>query len=319
MSSAALSDLATSSRNDFLDDVLAGLSQSQKSLSPKYFYDEAGSDLFEAICLTPEYYPTRTETALLAHVAPALSAWVQSGCVLVEFGSGASDKTRLLLDAMPQITTYMPIDISAGALEPAVDRIKDAYPGVTVVPVEADFTQPIATLDLATYPAVLGFFPGSTIGNFTPAEAAAFLKAARAMLGPKALFLVGADLVKDPAILVAAYDDAAGVTAAFNLNVLKRINTELGGDFDLAQFAHRARWNASDARMEMHLESLRDQIVHVGHHAFAFRKGETIHTENSHKFTVKGFGALALASGWTLVEQWLAPDDAFAAFLLERF
>lgn len=317
MTNAALADAAVS-RNAFLDDVLAGLSRPQKTLSPKYFYDDAGSDLFEAICLTPEYYPTRTETALLADVAPALSPWVQSGCVLVEFGSGASDKTRLMLDAMPQITTYMPIDISAGALAPAVDRIKAAYAKIEVLPVEADFTQPLPHLNLQAYATVLGFFPGSTIGNLTPVEAGAFLRSARTMLGPKALFLIGADLVKDPAILVAAYDDAAGVTAAFNLNLLRRINAELGGDFNLSQFAHRARWNAAAGRMEMHLESARDQVVHIGRCTFRFCKGETIHTENSHKFTQAGFRAMAQSAGWTLVHQWLANEDAFAAFLLRR-
>ncbi|MHB8284215.1 MAG: L-histidine N(alpha)-methyltransferase [Caulobacteraceae bacterium] len=318
MSDTILSQAPAVSRDTFLDDVLTGLSQPQKSLPPKYFYDKAGSELFEAICLTPEYYPTRTETALLAKVAPALSPWIERGCVLVEFGSGASDKTRLLLDAMPQISTYMPIDISADALAPAVDRIKAAYPAIAVTPVEADFTQPMTRLDLQTYPAVLGFFPGSTIGNFTRSEAAAFLKTASDMLGSGALFLVGADMVKDPAILIAAYDDTAGVTAAFNLNVLQRINTELGADFDVSQFAHRARWNAELARMEMHLESLSDQVVHIRGQAFSFRRGETIHTENSHKFTVDGFEALAQTAGWMMAEHWVAPDYAFAAFLLKR-
>jgi dimethylhistidine N-methyltransferase len=318
MSQTTLSDDATMSRSAFLDDVLEGLSQPQKTLKPKYFYDEAGSDLFEAICRTPEYYPTRTETALLAKVAPALAPRIAPGCVLVEFGSGASDKTRLLLDALPQITTYMPIDISAGALAPAVDRITAAYPTLRVSPVEADFTQPIARLDLGSYPAVLGFFPGSTIGNFTSTEAAAFLRSARAMLGLHALFLIGADLVKDPAVLIAAYDDSAGVTATFNLNILRRINAELRGDFVLEQFAHRAIWNADLARMEMHLESLRDQAVTIGGRVFNFREGETIHTENSHKFTIEGFAALADMTGWSVVENWEADRYAFAAILLER-
>jgi dimethylhistidine N-methyltransferase len=317
MSQASLSDDATILRDAFLDDVLEGLSQPQKTLRPKYFYDEAGSELFEAICLTPEYYPTRVETSLLAKVAPALSPQIAPGCVLVEFGSGASDKTRLLLDALPQITTYMPIDISAAALAPAVERIKAAYPNVSVRAVEADFTQPISRLDLRSYPAVLGFFPGSTIGNFTSDEAAAFLKAARAMLGPQALFLIGVDLVKDPAVLIAAYDDAAGVTAAFNLNILKRINSELHGNFILERFVHRALWNSESARIEMHLESLCDQAVSIGGRIFHFRAGETIHTENSHKFTVDGFTVLAQATGWSLMQHWLAAGDAFAAFLLQ--
>ncbi len=308
---------ATSQHQAFLADVLAGLSHKPKSLPPKYFYDAAGSRLFEAICLTPEYYPTRVETALLAQVSVDLSPAVEAGAVMVEFGSGASDKTRLLLDAMPQLGAYMPIDISADALTPAIERIGRAYPALKIAPVEADFTAPMRQLDIASYPAVLGFFPGSTIGNFTPDEATSFLAEARDLLGRNAMFLVGADLVKDPAVLIAAYNDAGGVTAAFNLNLLTRMNAELGADFQLSQFTHRAEWNNAKSRIEMHLESQQVQTVQIAGRTFHFDVGETIHTENSHKFTVDSFEALARAAGWKMTRHWVAEENAFAAFLLK--
>ena len=313
---AGIEDGLDGARAEFLSDVLAGLARAQKSLEPKYFYDERGSGLFEAICLTPEYYPTRTETTLLARVGLDLAPRLVEGTALVEFGSGASDKTRLVLDAAPQITAYLPIDISAAALAPAARRIEADYPGVRVQPIAADFTQPMRRAELAGVPGVLGFFPGSTIGNFAPQEAVSFLRGARALLGEGALFLVGADLVKDRGILLAAYDDATGVTASFNLNLLTRINRELGGDFDLDQFAHRAVWNAALSRIEMHLESLSDQVVHVAGHRFEFRSGETLHTENSHKFTLNGFSRLANDAGWRVAQTWVSDANAFAEFLL---
>ncbi len=305
-----------SQRAGFLQDVLAGLSRPQKSLPPKYFYDAAGSELFEAICRTPEYYPTRVETALLTEAAPQIARAIPFGAALVEFGSGASDKTRLLLDAAPQVRLYVPVDISAAALAPAAARIAAAYPQLVVAPVEADFTRPMRQPEVARAPVAIGFFPGSTIGNFTPEEAAAFLEKAHDLLGRGALFLIGADLIKDPAVLEAAYDDAGGVTARFNLNLLVRINRELDGDFDLSRFVHRACWNAEASRMEMHLESRADQTVHVAKRSFDFRAGETIHTENSHKFDPAGFRIMAEWAGWALQEQWISPVQPFALFLL---
>lgn len=304
-------------RADFLADVLEGLARPQKAIPPKYFYDARGSQLFEAICETPEYYPTRTERALLAEVAPALAPRIAPGAALVEFGSGASEKTRLILDAAPQIGVYVPIDISAAALAPAAERIAQAYPHLDVRPIEGDFTQPLAARpELSDAPAIVGFFPGSTIGNFSPGEARDLLHAARALLGRQALFLVGADLVKPRDVLLRAYDDAAGVTAAFNLNLLARINRELGADFHLDRFVHRALWNEADSRIEMHLESLVDQEVHVARRVFAFRRGETLHTENSHKFTIESVEALASASGWSLLQHWRSEDFPFGEFLL---
>ncbi|MBS0360484.1 MAG: ergothioneine biosynthesis protein EgtB [Proteobacteria bacterium] len=302
--------------SDFEADVLEGLAKPQKAISPKYFYDAAGSALFEEITDLPEYYPTRTEIALLRTIAPEIAGLISPDAALVEFGSGASVKTRLLLDAAPQLAVYAPIDISRAALDEAAAAIRKDYPNLIVAPLLEDFTRALVLPSEAQGRPVTGFFPGSTIGNFTPDEAQAFLARARALLGAGARFLVGIDLVKDPATLVAAYDDAAGVTAAFNLNLLTRINRELGGDFDLSAFAHRAVWNAQDSRIEMHLESLKDQRVRVAGRTFRFAAGETIHTENSCKFTVDGFANLAAGAGWTLEARWVSPDPAFAVVSL---
>jgi len=288
--------------SSFADDVVEGLAKPQKALPPKYFYDAEGSRLFEAICDLPEYYPTRTEVALLGKAAPEIAAFVPEGAALVEFGSGASTKTRLLLDAAPQVAVYAPIDLD--------------YPAMTVAPLTEDFTRALRLPAAVTGHPVMGFFPGSTIGNFTPEEARRFLEGARELLGPGAAFLVGIDLVKSEADLVAAYDDAQGVTAAFNKNLLRRMNRELDGNFDLDAFAHRARWNAADSRIEMHLESLRDQTVKVAGRVFHFAQGETLHTENSCKFTVEGFAGLAAAAGWRLERAWDSAQPAFALVLL---
>jgi dimethylhistidine N-methyltransferase len=302
--------------SDFEADVIAGLSAPRKTLSPKYFYDAAGSDLFEAICELPEYYPTRTETALLAGIAATLAADIPAGAALVEFGSGASEKTRLLLDAAPHVAAYVPVDISPDALAKAGERLAERYPSLAVLPVADDFTQPFALPAAVAGRAKVGFFPGSTIGNFDRGEAVRFLCAARQMLGAGSQMIVGADLVKDEATLVAAYDDAAGVTAQFNKNVLVRINRELGADFDVDAFAHRAIWNREHARIEMHLESRVPQTVTVGEATFRFAAGETLHTENSHKFTPDSFAALAAEAGWTVRRQWVSEAPQFAVFSL---
>jgi dimethylhistidine N-methyltransferase len=302
--------------NPFEADVLEGLSRPQKALAPKYFYDEVGSALFEDICRTPEYYPTRVETALLAQVAAELAPAIAPGAALVEFGSGASEKTRLILDAAPQVRLYVPIDISVEALAAAADRIAETYPNLRVAPIAADFTRPLRQAAIEGSPAVIGFFPGSTIGNFTPPEARRFLRDAHTLLGPGASFLIGVDLVKDLDVLRAAYNDAAGVTAAFNLNLLARMNRELGGDFRLDRFVHRAIWNADLSRIEMHLESLEAQTVRVAGRVFQFGAGETLHTENSHKFTVESFTALALSARWRVQACWTSVDQPFAEVLL---
>ncbi|HEX4160321.1 MAG TPA: ergothioneine biosynthesis protein EgtB [Rhizomicrobium sp.] len=303
-------------RDPFLEDVWSGLSRSPKQISSKYFYDAEGSRLYEQICELPEYYPTRTETRLLKQVVPELHRNVTPGTALVEFGSGASVKTRLLLDRLSAIAIYIPVDISEKALEDSVLRTKRDYPNLVVQPVGADFLVPLSRpADLGKRP-VLGFFPGSTIGNLTDAEAEKFLRNSRAFLGENAQFLVGIDLAKDVDVLLRAYDDAEGVTAAFNLNLLVRINRELGASFDLSAFAHRAVWNATESRIEMHLVSARDQSVMVRGRCFDFAAGETIHTENSRKYTLKQFAAIAARAGWSVERSWSSTDPSFGIVLL---
>jgi dimethylhistidine N-methyltransferase len=300
----------------FARDVVDGLSAARKRLPSKHFYDALGSDLFEQICDLPEYYPTRTETALMREIAPALAAQLPGGAVLVEYGSGASTKTRLLLDAAPHLHAYVPIDISRSALEAASAAIRRDYPGLQVEPVLADFTARFELPPSAKGRPRAGYFPGSTIGNFTPAEAVRFLARARRRLGPGARFILGADLVKSEHTLVAAYDDAAGVTAAFNLNLLGRINRELDGDIELDAFAHRAVWNRRDSRIEMHLVSLKPQTVEAAGHRFRFEQGETIHTENCCKFTPESLAEIAAKAGWSMEKLWVSPEPEFAVALL---
>ncbi len=237
--------------------------------------------------------------------------------MLIEFGSGASLKTRLLLDAAPQIAAYAPVDISPKALAAAAAAIRADYPALEVEPVVGDFSRPLTAPLAALDRPRMGFFPGSTIGNLEDDEACAFLVSARSMLGPGARFILGADLVKDIGVLVAAYDDAKGVTAAFNLNLLVRLNRELDGDIDLAKFQHRAVWNPAASRIEMHLESLADQSFEIAGRRFHMAAGETIHTENSHKYTPDRIARLAEAAGWRLDGQWISPEPAFGLFLLQ--
>ncbi|MET0503804.1 MAG: ergothioneine biosynthesis protein EgtB [Luteibacter sp.] len=312
-------DIAGSADGDrlvFLRDTLAGLSATPKSFSPKYFYDGAGSALFEAICRTPEYYPTRTETALLKQIAGDLATTIPDGAVLLELGSGASDKTRMLLDAAPWISAYVPVDISVDELDGATERLLQAYPALAVHPVVGDFTQAIDVPAAVAGRPLVAFFPGSTIGNFTPDEATALLRSVRDRLGPDAHLIVGADQVKDLDTLLAAYDDAEGVTPAFNRNVLVRIDRELGGDIDPEAFEHRAVWNPAFERIEMHLVSRAAQQVTVAGQVFAFAAGESIHTENSHKFTPASFARLAAAGGWRIEREWISPPPAFGVFVL---
>jgi len=304
--------------NGFRDDVIAGLSRPQKSISPKYFYDAEGSRLFEAICELAEYYPTRTEVGLLRGAAAEIAELILPGAALVEFGSGASVKTRILLDAAPQLAAYAPIDISQHALAEAAQMIRRDYPRLVVAPLTEDFTTALQLPAELDGRPVTGFFPGSTLGNFSPAEACDFLLRARRLLGKGAQFLIGIDLVKSERELLAAYDDGEGVTAAFNKNLLARINRELGGDFDLDGFGHLARWNPGESRIEMHLESLREQQVVVAGRRFCFRAGETLHTENSYKFTVEGMARLAEAAGWRLERRWTSVHPAFAVVLLRQ-
>jgi L-histidine Nalpha-methyltransferase len=298
-----------------LSEVLAGLSKGQKALPCKYLYDAEGSRLFDRICTLPEYYPTRTETGILRANAPRLAEVVPPGAVLVELGSGSSTKTRILLDALPRLEAYAPVDISAEHLQAAAARLGREYPRLAVHPVVADFTAAFPLPSTIRHAPLTLFFPGSTIGNFEPNEARALLARLRSL--PRACGLViGADLRKDLDRLVAAYDDAEGVTAAFNLNLLARLNRELGADFDLDRFAHEARWNGAAGRIEMHLVSQCRQVVHVAGRGVMFETGESIHTENSHKFTTEGFAALAAAAGWSGAEVWTDPERLFSVHVL---
>ena len=296
----------------FARDVLDGLAARPKRLSPKYFYDETGSRLFEEITALPEYYPTRCELAILRAHAADMARLFPADTALIEFGSGSSKKARLMLDAAPSVAAYVPVDISSIWLSAEAARLRRDYPRLAVLPVAADFTQAFRLpRSLATL-ARVGFFPGSTIGNFEPHEACAFLKHAARILGGDALLIVGIDLVKDAKTLTAAYNDAAGVTAKFNLNLLARINRELGADFDLATFSHQAFYNRERQRIEMHLASRVRQQVGVCGRTIEFRAGETIHTENSYKYTSESFGALTRGCGWMPVAAWSDADEYFS-------
>ncbi len=297
---------------EFAAAVLAGLSAAPKRLPCRYFYDARGSELFEEITELEEYYPTRTELAILREHAGELAERAPPGAVLVEFGSGSSRKTEVLLDAMPNLGAYVAIDVSASALGGARRRLEACYPRLRVITRTGDFRMPLdLPVELADAPR-LGFFPGSTIGNLTREEAVRLMGDMRRTLGAGARLVIGADLLKDEARLLRAYDDAKGVTAAFNLNLLARINRELGADFDLAGFAHEAYFDAGQSRIEMRLVSLRGQEAHVLGRRFAFAPQERIHTEYSHKYTVEDFQALARRAGWSRVAVWRDAELLFS-------
>src|ERR1700681_1760549 len=299
----------------FARDVIEDLSQHPKRLSPKYFYDAAGSELFEQITLLPEYYPTRTELAILRDRSRAISAIIPAGAALVEFGAGATTKVRLLLNEC-SLGAYVPVDISGEFLKAQALALRADFPGLQVHPVTADFTAPFELpAAIAAMPKV-GFFPGSTLGNFEPHEACAFLRSARGILGKGARMVIGVDLEKDERVLYQAYNDKAGVTARFNLNVLHRINRELGGNFDISAFTHRAIYNRDRHRIEMHLISRKTQTVRVLGHSFSFRAGESIHTESSYKYSLERFVALARGSGWTPRESWTDAASMFSVHAL---
>jgi dimethylhistidine N-methyltransferase len=282
----------------FARDVRTGLSQAQKVIPARWLYDRRGSEIFEAITDCAAYYPTRTEVALLQGFAPEVARMVGSGRAVVEFGSGSSAKTPLLLRAIAPVA-YVPVDISGAFLQASAAALAADFPGLEVLPVEADFTRrfPLPHLDAP----LMGFFPGSTIGNLTPGPAVDLLRGWGALLGAGSWLLIGFDLAKDVEVLLAAYDDADGVTAAFNLNLLERVNRELAGTVELRDFVHRARWNAAASRIEMHLEAVRNTAFEAAGQRFAVRGGETIHTENSHKWTLDAVRLMGRAAGWTPV------------------
>jgi len=306
---------ATDARAVFLRDVLNGLSETQKTLPCQYFYDAAGSDLFEQITTLPEYYPTRTEIAILNAHAAELAASLGEHVLMVEYGAGASTKTRILLDALQSPAGYVPIDVSEEFLLHTAQALRTDYPDLPVHPVVGDFMIRFG-LPNESKGRPVGFFPGSTIGNLSDDDILRFMSSARDLLGDGSQFLIGVDLRKDADILVPAYDDAAGVTASFNLNLLTRINRELGADFDLSAFEHHAIWNDTASRIEMHLVSQRSQSVKISGRTIHFDAGETIHTENSRKFSIDSLTPLFEQTGWNLNKQWLDERHYFAVLLL---
>jgi dimethylhistidine N-methyltransferase len=300
----------------FRDDVLAGLAAPIPAVPARWLYDRRGLELFEEITQLPEYYPTRVERGILETTAPEVARIVGPGSAVVEFGSGSSAKTPLLLNAV-RPAAYVPIDISGEFLRDSAAALQERFPGLAVHPVEADFTHPIELPAEARALPKLGFFPGSTIGNMVARTAVDLLRAMKETLGVGAWLLIGMDRIKEADVLLRAYDDAQGVTAAFNLNLLHRINAELDGTIPVEAFRHRAIWNDPMSRIEMHLEALRDVSFTVSGRAFAFARGATIHTENSHKYGFRDSRLLLRAAGWGVCREWTDPDDQFVLILAE--
>ncbi|MEX0716580.1 MAG: L-histidine N(alpha)-methyltransferase [Planctomycetaceae bacterium] len=312
MSRISLQDHAPST-DEFLDDVLAGLSAPAKTLPCKYLYDEIGSRLFDRICELPEYYPTRTELAIMRRHAPEMARRIGPRSVLVEYGSGSSLKTHLLLAQLERPAAYVPVDISREHLRRTAERMDARYERLPILPVCADFTKSfrLPAIDGPSRRNVV-YFPGSTIGNFTNDEAVELMREVAELVGPNGGLLIGADLLKSREVLEAAYDDAQGVTAEFSLNLLARINRDLGGEFDIESFAHRATFVPEYGRVEIHLVSRVEQTVRVAGEEFEFAGGETIHTENSHKYTLAGFAELAARAGFAVDRVWMDPRERFS-------
>lgn len=301
----------------FAADAVTGLTRTPKHISPKYFYDHEGSRLFEDITRQPEYYPTRCELEILRAHAADMAKLMPDNTVLIEFGSGAATKAKILIEAAAgKLAAYIPVDISGDFLEQEVADLRKEFPALAIEPVIADFMHPFELPAVASGKARVGFFPGSTIGNLEPHDASAFLRHAGAILGDNALLIIGVDLVKDAEVLNAAYNDKAGVTEAFNLNLLTRMNRELAADFKLESFEHHAFYNRERRRIEMHLASLKRQKVKVAGQMIDFRAGDTIHTESSYKYTAGSFGALARGARWTPLEMWTDSQNLFSVHVL---
>ena len=303
--------------DEMRSEVLSGLQSSPKTLPCKYFYDEKGSDLFQQICELPEYYPTRTETQLLKSIAPEIATLIGPGCQMIEYGSGSSEKMHIVLSALIEPESFAAVDISKEHLLSVTEALPKQYPGLVVHAISADFTQPFDVPAMTGEGRRVGFFPGSTIGNFTHQGAVEFLTQARDVVGSNGIMLIGVDLKKDERILNAAYNDSQGITAAFNLNLLEHLNTELGATFDLEQFRHHAFYNAGIGRIEMHLISLCEQAVSIGNNVISFQKDETIHTENSYKYSLDEFITLAAKAGFESLKTWSDPDDLFGIHFLQ--
>lgn len=306
----------------FRDDVLAGLSAPIPAIPARWLYDRRGSELFDEITRLPSYYPARTETAIFHKIMPEIAARISKGAAVVEFGAGSATKTPILLDAIAP-SAYVPVDISGDYLEQSAAELQERVPWLRVIPVVADFARSFnLPPEISGLPKV-GFFPGSTIGNFVPWSATDLLRQFRALLGPGAQLLIGMDRVKHVKRLLEAYDEPEGVTAEFNLNLLRRINRELDGDIPVDAFRHEARWNDILSRIEMHLVATRDSSFEISGRNFHFAAGSSIHTENSHKYGPRGSRVLLLAGGWTPVAEWTDGAEDFAEILAvaepERF
>ncbi|MBS0537542.1 MAG: L-histidine N(alpha)-methyltransferase [Proteobacteria bacterium] len=312
-----LDDIAAADREDFRREVLAGLAQKARAIPARFLYDARGSALFDEICELPEYYLTRTETRILAERAPEIARLAGPHPALVEFGSGSSVKSRLLLDAIGDLAAYAPIDISREHLEASAARLRRDYPGLNVEPVCGDYMTLERLPHMRADGRHLGFFPGSTVGNLEPADATAFLRRARRLLGDDGALVLGVDLRKDARVLHDAYNDSAGVTAAFTLNLLRRMNRELHASFDLDGFAHEAFYNEGEGRIEIYFRSLRDQQVPVAGRSFAFARGERVHTEYSYKYDLPGIEALASSGGFRIGALWTDPERLFAVAYLQ--
>ena len=303
----------TENLSDDLYEIRAGLSQQHKSISSKFFYDHAGSKLFDAICELPEYYLTRTELRIMRANIHELAVLIGKQVSLIEFGSGSSLKTKVLLDHLQDLAAYVPVDISQDHLVLAAERVRTDFPAVEVIPVVADFTQPFRLPTPKTMPIKnVVYFPGSTIGNFSNDGAHELMAVMHHEAGENGALLIGVDLQKDKSVLVHAYNDTRGVTAEFNLNILRRLNNDFDANFDLTQFSHRAIYNEDAGRIEMYLDSRADQVASVGGEQFCFAKGESILTEHSHKYTLDGFSELALAAGFSVEKIWMDPMQLFS-------
>ena len=306
----------------FRDDALAGLRAPVPAIPARWLYDRRGSELFDEITRLPSYYPTRTETAIFHSIMDEIAARVPKGAAVVEFGAGSQTKTPILLEAIAP-AAYIPVDISGDFLEYSAAELQERFPKVEVIPVVADFARPFSLPGGIEHLPKLGFFPGSTIGNFVPWSATDLLRQFRALLGPGSQLLIGMDRVKPIERLIAAYDDPEGVTAQFTLNLLTRINRELDGDIPVEAYRHDARWNDILSRIEIHLVATRDVAFTVSGESFSFAKGSSLHVENSHKYGPRGGRVLLLAGGWTPIAEWSDPADDFAEILAvaepERF
>ncbi len=315
---SATSEILRPMKRDLLHEILEGLSRPQKMLSSKFLYDDRGSQLFSRICELDEYYPTRTELEIMRTGIEEMSALIGSRTRLIELGSGSGLKSKLLLGFLDQLAAYIPVDISVAEMRRCIQALQPSFSHLNILPVYADYTKTWSLpVCCNAYERSVIYYPGSTLGNFTPAAAEDFMSKMHHICGPGGAMIVGIDLKKDIAVLEAAYNDASGVTAAFNLNILARLNRELDADFYLEDFTHRAFYDEEFGRIEMHLISRRDQSAHIGHNTFEFTKGESILTEYSYKYSLDEFASLANRAGFEPSRVWTDDNELFSVWYLE--